>query len=233
MKLLYPLVLFVAACTARGGLMLQPVEANAPFEFGADQLDFGPHWVVDQSDLVIRYTSLSTDFDWYTTQIAGVPEGATGTHFEIAPSYHTGGHTSYWSPEEASPLVFELGGLFEIESLAFWSAPSGAMMSIELTASEDPDFSTSTALGTFVVANNTYTVLDEDGAARPVTPVQVFSFAATPARYVKLQPLGDFVSGFAIGEVAFETVPEPVSGALFLGAGLVLLSARRGRHHRG
>lgn len=171
---------------------------------------------INQSGLSTGYTSLVDDFDTY---IATNP-----THD------HGFGGNIWGSPQDirSGYLDFTLGGDYVIESMAFWTldADPSSIRQFKLYADDNLSFSSATLLGS-------YTALNSPGF-NP-SSVQVFSFSAQNASYVRLEVLNTWSTtsySTALGEVAFEisAVPEPETYAMMLaGLGLIGFVARRRR----
>lgn len=199
---------------AQAGVILQPASASSPtatiFAQGS------PTNTIDQSGLSVGYTSGVTDFD---------------TYIASTPTHDSSLIATLWL---ADPLVgsivdldFNLGGSYAIESMAFWNRGSNHISNtraFQMLVADNAAFTGATVIGNYVVNPNT--------GPFPAVPAEVFTFASTTARYVRLRIDVSEDSEVRVGEVAFEvtaqqTVPEPGTPALVLACGLALLAVRR------
>ncbi len=173
----------------------------------------------NQAGLSAGYTAGVTDFDTY---LAGNP-----THTITFSGFEWFGNSDTTSAE----VIYDFGSVIGIDRLALWNEEASGIGRLLLSASVDGV--TFSGLGTFSPTDNTVDYVAD-----------VFSFAATSARYVKFdmrecpQPLRSGGAtpfpACAIGEVAFRTadvaggIPEPATWAMMiLGFGLVGAAARR------
>ena len=123
---------------------------------------------------------------------------------------------------------FDLGGLFEINSMAFWNIGSNSSISVvdfTLLADDNSAFTSPTNLGSFTADTNT--------GHQSAVLAEVFDFATISASHFRMQITSnnggtDFTG---IGEVAFEAVPEPSTFVLAL-MGILMLSSHGRRRRR-
>jgi hypothetical protein len=194
------------AGAAQAGTMLQPVSASTTL----DGWGWDINWTVSQNGLDQHYVSGVTDFDTFVSTVG-----------------HQGGwlagYTASGSTNFNGFVDFDLGSEYTIESMAAWEGqgPAGAngeIASFNMFASNDPTFTTSTLLGSYV---GTYAPFS--------TAAEVYSFAPTSARYVRLQVLSFYTGDISMGEFAFErsVVPAPAAAALLGMGGMMSLRRRR------
>ena len=195
------------AGAAQAGTILQPAAISSTLVGWGWDLN----WTINQAGLSSNYVSGVTDFDSF---VATATNGAGWL----------GGWTGPMGDNPNGFVDFDLGAEYTIESFASWESqgPAGAngeMASFSMYASNDPAFSTFTHLGDYV------------GSYDPFgTAPDVYSFAPTSARYVRLHILSFYTGDIAFGEFAFEqsVVPAPAATAL-LGLGGVMSLRRRRR----
>jgi hypothetical protein len=179
--------------------------------------------IINQNTLSIPFVSGVTDFDSY---IASNPTD----------KYSTTSTFQFANTPPTQTIDMSLGGLFTIESLAFWNLGGGFLnnvASFNLLAANNPGFVGATTLLSNQAANFNM------GPFYAVLP-EVFAFAPTSATNVRFEILsaGGVVSSTAFNEVAFEAqaaaVPEPSSLAIFgIGAGVMgLVTIRRRRREK-
>lgn len=172
----------------------------------------------NQAGLNTGYTSGVTDFD---------------TYIASAPSHSFVFSGNEWfsnNGTDAAQVTYDLGAVTGIDRLALWNDEAGGIGSLDLLASVDGiNFS---SLGIFAPTDNPQ---DADYFA------DVFSFAATDARYVRFDMSGcpqtdNIFNACAIGEVAFRSaavdgaVPEPATWAFMIfGFGAIGGAMRRQR----
>ncbi len=194
------------AGAAQAGTILQPAAVSTTLAGWGWDLN----WTINQSGFLSNYVSGVTDFD---TFVAGAEHSAGWL----------AGWTAPMSGNSAGFVDFDLGAVYTIESFASWEGqgPAGAngeMAEFSMYASNDPTFTTSTHLGDFVGTNapNTFTA-------------DVYGFAPTSARYVRLHIQDFFFGDISFGEFAFEqsVVPAPAAGALLGMGGVISLRRRR------
>jgi len=209
------LVGHLAAPSVHAAVTVQPtdVSTNMGEGFGSSLVN-----LINQSGLTPGYTPLVTVFDDYI---------ATG------PTTEAGVNETSWLSNFGTPtgtIDFDLGTNHTIVSMALWNAGGDAGTNVtgfDLAMDDNPAFSSPTALGSFTADPNT-------GPSTAVLP-EVFTFAATEGRYVRMtitdnaNPAFTFVS---LSEVAFEqdsvVIPTPAA-ALAIPALLAGLGLRRRR----
>jgi hypothetical protein len=162
-------------------------------------------FMIDQSGLSSGFTSGTTDFTNYI--------GTSPTH--VANQFNT-----LWgsrSGQTSGVVDFDLGSAISINEFVLWSDASngGASSGIKefrLYASLASDFSENVLLGTFI---------GPLGLPTPTPlPATVYSFAPTPARFVRLEIINHWGDpNINIHEVAFgaTVVPEPAALGLAVG----------------
>lgn len=203
------LFLTLIASQAQAGVIIQPDSATSGMGAG---LGTDPERVINQSGLSSGYSDGATDFDTY---IASNPTHASNFL------------TNIWisgSGVSTGDFDFDLGDTFTIESFALWNIGENDTWNVRgfvLLADDESTFTGATILGTFNANPNT----------APETAVlpEVFAFAPTAARYVRMQVTSNNGgTNVAFGEAAFEAqftvVPEPSSFALvsFVAAGFLI-----------
>lgn len=162
--------------------------------------------MIDQSGLSTGFTSGVTDFDTYIS--------TNPTHLS------TNSSRSYASPISVTSGVidFDLGSIFTVNDFVMWgdnslTSTSRGPKDFALYASMSSDFSGAINLGSFT------------SATPPIPtniPAEVFSFAATSARYIRLEIINSHGDGnnINIGEIAVSAIPIPAAAWLF-GSGLL------------
>ncbi len=167
--------------------------------------------LINQSGLTANYVSGVTDFDSFVSTTLSVPRNGWAAGFGTQPPAF---------------LDFDLGGEFFIDAMAFWGVDGvAAIRDFSLLASLQDDFSDATVLGNYSAETQF-----------ALNPAQVFTFAPTNARFVRLSYTSNFGSTSRAGaasEVAFRSfiIPEPSSLALMVVgvAGLIALRWRQSR----
>ncbi|MDP0498821.1 MAG: PEP-CTERM sorting domain-containing protein [Verrucomicrobiota bacterium JB022] len=205
--------LLAAAASVHAAVVLSP-ESVLRNDFGSFSASFPIERTINQTGLTAGSTFESgvTDYDTY---VASNPT-------------HTAHDTSFaaWYGASFAPqngiIDFDLGDTYTIESLAFFSNPLRAMQSITIYTSNDPLFTASTQVGTFVPYYS--------GSGSELAPLQNINLVDTVAQYVRFDVSGYYGNNVGMGEVAFGVVPEPTTYAMLAGAaglGLVMLRRRR------
>ena len=187
-------LLFLNPSLVCGGLVIQPDSAASSVgHFGTSP----PSEARDQSGLSVGYINGVADFD---------------TYLAMNPT-HDSTSDNFWfqSGVTSGNFDLDLGGSFNIESMALWNDQhDAAVNSFTLLADDNSSFSSPTNLGN-LTANQ--------AADISAVPAQRFDFASTSASHVRIQINSTHgFNGISIGEVAFNSsaVPEP-SSFLFLG----------------
>jgi hypothetical protein len=178
-----------------------------------------PTVLIDQSGLTAGFVSGVTDFDAY---MAGNPRHTTlfsGFEWFSNPSGITSGF-----------MGFDLGATYQIDRLAFWNDEFSGTGSLTVFIADNAAFVGATNVGTFNPTNHPQGGLNY--------PADVFGFAPTSGRYVRLGfadcPQSDpLYQGCSAGELAFSVnaaqVPEPVALSLFALAAVGAAVRRRRR----
>ena len=200
---------------AHAGAILQPLSASS--SMGSYSSQWLPTFAINQSGITPGYTSGVTDFDSYVATAATTNAGASSFGAWFAQNGVTTGN-----------FDFDLGSAQTIESFALWNDRQTAGQGIQdfrLYASADGDsgFASAWQLG-----------LGDLVAMEGQSTAQVYSFAPTTARYVRIVILsnhGSSITGFS--EAAFELteVPLPASAWAFASGllGLAGMARRRAR----
>lgn len=161
----------------------------------------------NQSGLSVGYTSGVTNFDTYI--------GSNSTHTLAFAGFEWFSNVSTGIDQNPAQVTYDLGSVMTIDRMALWNEESSGIGTLDLYTSTDGTNFTPLALALLPTDNP----LADYGA-------DVFSFAATNARYVRLvmtdspQPKPGSFNAAAIGEVAFrigeiQAVPEPTTLAVF------------------
>lgn len=197
---------------AFGDLVIQATSVTTDMP-GLGNAAGDPNNVRDQSGLSAGYTSGVTDFDTYMG--SGILHDA-----QTANVFGSAGGTT------TGTLNFDLGAQQNVSAFAFWNFGSDSpanVVEFSLEISDDDTFASSTNLGTFSANTNL-----GPGTA---LPGEVFNFAETSGRYVRMNILSNNGGGNTIfGEVAFKgnlAIPEPSSACVLVVAGVFLLRRRR------
>lgn len=190
----------------------------------------GPGWgtlteTFDQSGLFSTYTPGVTDFDAFLS--------TNPLHTSIFD-----GNEWFSESGTTASVTYDLGAAYFITRLALWNEESSGIGLLNLSYSlNGVDFF---SLAQNLVPTDNPAIGFDDFGANPTPPygADVFSFASTQARYLRLDMSGcglqnDDYRACALGEVAVEgVVPEPGTLLLF-GGGLVMAGAHvRRRRNR-
>ena len=179
--------LFISPATF-AGVIIQPVAASTDMGTSVGS----PDNVINQSGLLVGYTSGVTDFDDY---------------YFSTPGHNSDDNNAIWasgSPFLPGNFDFDLGGMVLIESMIIWNCDNQrGVYGFNLLADDNPAFSSPTVLGSFLV--------DNDGPGDRMAP-HPLPFAPTLASHVRMEIIsnnGPDPLNVQMGEVAFEQVPEP------------------------
>ncbi|MEP2775902.1 MAG: discoidin domain-containing protein [Luteolibacter sp.] len=191
------------------GVTLQPVSVIAYAPMGQfDNASFSATNLINQSGLVVGYTSGITDFASY---IASNPID------NKSPGYwaSTAGNTT-------GILEFDLGSLAMIQSFALWNNGGGSnhnIIGFDLVGDADGDFNTGSV--SLLIGQNAN---PNTGAFLETLP-EVFTFAPTEVRYVRMiiSSNNGNTTFTQAAEVMFEQVPEPTVASLTLASMVFLL----------
>lgn len=217
-------MLSLGGAAAQAGTMLAPVTASTNMGI---YNTMAIENIINQSGLQTAYTSGVTDFDTYMAGPAGEFHNVNLPRTDwLSSMYVTTGYVD-----------FDLGNVYTISQMAHWvysNNYNGNVRAFTLLAGEQSDFSDAVTLGTYTATSTrTSSIVSGQQYFAP----QIFQFAATDARYVRMNIQSNYglvLTG--MGEVAFDgvsptppaAVPEP--GALVLMAvGIAGLTIRRRR----
>lgn len=161
----------------------------------------------NQSGLSVGYTSGVTNFDTYI--------GSNPTHTFVSAGFEWFSNVGTGTDQNPAQVTYDLGSVMTIDRMALWNEDASGIGTLDLYTSTDGTNFTPLALG-LLPTDNLFAAYGAD----------VFSFAATNARYVRLvmtdspQPNPGSFDAAAIGEVAFrigeiQAVPEPTTLAVF------------------
>ena len=200
-------VLGVALDSRAAAIRAASLVLSAPPVIGAFSFDR----TIDQSGLLIGYTSGITDFDTY---VALLPKHAGNTS---PPNFAA----SFSLPQQ--DVDFDLGAAYDVQKLAFWNYPfsgSAGVTGVQVFTANSPSFSGAVFQGQFNPA---------DDAVNNLNTVQVLDIADAFARYVRLRITATASSnGTGFSEVAFAVaVPEPIAITHVAVASVLLLGAFR------
>ena len=179
--------LFISPATF-AGVIIQPAAASTDMGTSVGS----PDNVINQSGLLVGYTSGVTDFDDY---------------YFSTPGHNSDDNNAIWasgSPFLPGNFDFDLGAMVLIESMIIWNCDNQrGVYGFNLLADDNPAFSSPTVLGSFLV--------DNDGPGDRMAP-HPLPFAPTFASHVRMEIIsnnGPDPLNVQMGEVAFEQVPEP------------------------
>lgn len=217
-------VLAAMAGHVRAGLILSP-QTIIRNDFGGGSPFFIEN-TINQAALSPG-SSFISGVDDFSTYIAGNP-----THLSNNDSSGDAWFGDFALSSYSGFIDFDLGSVYTIERLAFFSNPFRAFTSVSVQTSNDATFSVFAAVGSFVPFYN--------NDANTSAPVQDIDLTDTSARYVRFDIAGFNSLYPSMGEVAFDVnsgvaaVPEPSSLAMFgIGAGVMgLVSIRRRRREQ-
>ncbi|MEM1237466.1 MAG: VPLPA-CTERM sorting domain-containing protein [Pseudomonadota bacterium] len=171
--------------------------------------------VINQSGLSTGYTSGVTDFSTY---IATNPTEPNGTGFTFAGELRT----------FSGNFVFDLGGLYSVSQLALWNrGPSlQGIQDFSLYSSDTSGFAGGSLISSFTASAG----VSNSAAASNGARLQVFGFAETQARFIRLEVSSVYGNCcVSLSEVAFDGAPVsavPVPASLpLLAVGFIALGA--------
>ncbi len=185
MKKILGFIIFLFAGTANAGLIIGATDITSnTMGTAGGSIDN----IINQSGLSVGYTSGVTDFDSYLA-----------TH----PTNNAGNAWAGNSGPVFGEMIFDLGGIFAIDSFALWTQ------------------SNSNAIDAFsiLVDGNLAGSFNALVGSGPNIAAQVFDLTDLAGQFITLQVFSNHGGqNVNIGEVAFETVsvPEPASIAVLL-----------------
>lgn len=214
-----------------GFAFIHPLQAEATYIHEASSVTYvtagsstSPNLMIDQSGLGTSYASGVTDFDAYNP--------ASILHnWQYDPA---SGNATEWFGDYSTligDVVFDLGGLFTVDRIAFWNEDGEGINSVDVSYSTDG--SSYGAAQTFAINNSEW---GSDYVAQILTLTtpgyaQFIKFNLTAAK------AEDGYPNLSIGEVAFSVaeptnpVPEPATLLLFA-TGIVGFLGAKGRKRK-
>lgn len=206
----------ISANVAYAGPIISATDAYIVVGDSFDDIDNNLANTYNQAGLYDEYEDNVTDFDSY---IASNP-------------YHTSdyNHKEWFSQDSFASVVFDLGGLFNIDAVALWNEESAGIKLLDLSGSIDGVNFFSLATGLFPV-NNPYDPNNPNDDYR--YKAEVFETTAANLRFVKFDMTkclydSTSIEVCSIGEVAFRSteVSAPQTLAIFM-FGLVGIAVRK------
>lgn len=165
---------------------------------------------INQTGLSANYVNGVTDFDSFVS---------TTTHTIVADGFEWFAADGTYS----EVIDYDLGVLFNVDKIAIWNEESWGTDSVNIFASTDSTFTSSTSLGSFSLTDNPFEA--------PYL-ADVLTFSPVFAQFFRIEVFGSIGDAVSLGEVAFSTstvsaVPIPAAAFLFAPALLGFMGLRR------